>query len=126
MLAIVEALKAWRHHLQGTAYTFQVRTDHVSLTFCGQQPRLNPRQVRWAEFLADFDLNIEYLSGGKNNVPAALPRRPDIRLVVLAAIPSTAPPSNLFQRNQAAFPADATASHFLQTATSHKANLHME
>jgi hypothetical protein len=59
MLAIVEALKAWRHHLQGAQYTVKVCTDHVTLRYFHKQSRLSPRQVRWAEFLADFDLDIE-------------------------------------------------------------------
>jgi hypothetical protein len=119
MLPIVEALKAWRHHL--TAYTVQVRTDHVKLRYFTQQPRQNPPQVRWAQFLADFDLNIKYLPGRKSTVPDALSRWPDLKLVILAATAITAPTSDLSQRIQAAYPADATASHLLQTAT-HKAN----
>jgi hypothetical protein len=101
MLPIVEALKAWGHHLQGAAYTVQVRTDHVTLWYFTQQTRLNPRQGKCAEFLADFDLNIQDLAGRKNTVADAISCWPDLKIVILAAIASTAPPSNLLQRIQA-------------------------
>jgi hypothetical protein len=71
MLAIIEALKMWRHHLQGADYTVQVLTDHVTLKCFHRQPRLNPRQVRWMELLADFDLQ-----SSTSLVEPVLPRLP--------------------------------------------------
>ena len=52
MLAIVDALQHWRPYLQGKK--FFVRTDHRPLTYFFAQPNLSPRQLRWAENLADF------------------------------------------------------------------------
>ncbi|GJP78964.1 hypothetical protein CLOP_g9221 [Closterium sp. NIES-67] len=49
MLAIVKAFKTWRCYLSGADVT--VRTYHNSLLFLRAQPTLNPRQIRWLEYL---------------------------------------------------------------------------
>ncbi|GJP48052.1 hypothetical protein CLOM_g7291 [Closterium sp. NIES-68] len=49
MLAIVHAFKTWRCYLTGADVT--VRTDHKSLQYLRAQPNLNPRQIRWLDFL---------------------------------------------------------------------------
>ena len=75
LLAIVLALKEWRHYLHGTK--FRIQTDHQSLRFLNTQPHLSPRQVRWSEFLQQFDFHIEYKPGHLNAAADALSRRPD-------------------------------------------------
>ena len=74
-LAIVIALKKWRHYVYGTK--IKVRTDHKSLIYLQTQPHLSNRQTRWSEFLAEFDLEIEYKPGKDNVVADALSRRSD-------------------------------------------------
>jgi hypothetical protein len=74
-LAIVCALREWRHYLHGTK--FKVITDHRSLKFLQQQPHLSARQARWMEFLQEFDFDIEYQQGKDNVVADALSRRVD-------------------------------------------------
>ncbi|GJP71460.1 hypothetical protein CLOP_g2294, partial [Closterium sp. NIES-67] len=49
LLAIVHAFKVWRCYLTGADVT--VRTDHKSLQFIRAQPTLNPRQIRWLDYL---------------------------------------------------------------------------
>jgi hypothetical protein len=39
LLAIIHALKSWRHHLQGAKYTVKALTDHVTLKFFQPQPK---------------------------------------------------------------------------------------
>ena len=77
-LAIILALKKWRHHVYGTKV--KVRTDHKSLIYLQTQPQLSNRQKRWSEFLAEFDLDIEYKAGKENVVADALSRRSDYEL----------------------------------------------
>jgi hypothetical protein len=79
MLAIVCALKEWRHYLHGAAQGFKVLTDHKSLTYFQRQPNLTERQARWNDFIAEFgpDLVIEYQQGKHNVVADALSRRSD-------------------------------------------------
>ena len=74
MLAIMLALKHWRHFLYRRPFT--IRTDHRSLEHFLTQPQLNNRQRRWAEVLADYDFQIEYESGDTNTVADTLSRNP--------------------------------------------------
>ena len=67
LLAILNALKAWRHYLGGRR--FSVLTDHQSLQYVETSAMATPRQVRWAAWLSEFDFSIKY-SPGKNNLAA--------------------------------------------------------
>uniref|UniRef100_A0A4W5NFV0 ribonuclease H n=1 Tax=Hucho hucho TaxID=62062 RepID=A0A4W5NFV0_9TELE len=50
LLAVVKALKAWRHWLEGAKHPFFIWTDHRNLEYIWAARRLNPRQARWAMF----------------------------------------------------------------------------
>lgn len=76
-LAVITALKKWRHHLHGAKCT--VFTDNRALQFLETQKELSGRQVRWAEIMAPFDLSIQYKPGKENRVADALSRRPDLQ-----------------------------------------------
>src|ERR1700754_999482 len=76
LLAIVHALKIWRHYLFGQH--FIVFTDHHSLKFLDTQPHLSRRQARWQEHLAEFDFEIQYKPSKQNVVANALSRPPQI------------------------------------------------
>ncbi|GJP86862.1 hypothetical protein CLOP_g16836 [Closterium sp. NIES-67] len=72
MLAIVHAFKVWRCYLTEADVT--VRTDHKSLQYLRAQPNLNPRQIRWLDFLeSNFHYTITYKRGA-NNIADALTR----------------------------------------------------
>ncbi|GJP86532.1 hypothetical protein CLOP_g16546, partial [Closterium sp. NIES-67] len=72
MLAIVHAFKTWRCCLTGADVT--VRTDHKSLEYLRARPNLNPRQIRWLDFLeSNFHYTITY-KRGSNNIADALTR----------------------------------------------------
>jgi transposase InsO family protein len=75
MLAVIYALRKWRHYLLGKPVT--VVTDHKSLEFFSSQPHLNERQARWLGLLAEFDYTIVHRPGKQNLVADALSRRPD-------------------------------------------------
>ena len=49
LVAVVFALKIWRHYLYGEQ--FEVYIDHKSLKYIFTQQDLNMRQCRWMEFL---------------------------------------------------------------------------
>ena len=76
LLAVVIALKEWRHYLHGRP--FRIITDHQSLRYLSTQPHLSPRQIRWSEFLQQFDFEIEYKPGKLNVAADALSRREDL------------------------------------------------
>ena len=89
LLAIVVGLREYRHYLHGSKFTVIVLTDHHSLKHFATQPRLSSRQIRWNEFLAEFDFTIEYQEGKKNVVADALSRRVDHKLSALTAATTT-------------------------------------
>ena len=77
LLAIMHALSTWRHYLSGAK--FRVLTDHKSLQFFKTQPVLSGRQARWADTIANFDFDIEYVKGEHNVVADGLSRRADMQ-----------------------------------------------
>jgi hypothetical protein len=56
LLAIVWALKTWRHYVEGTHV--EVRTDHASLPFIQTQQQLSRRMLRWIEELQQYDITV--------------------------------------------------------------------
>ena len=82
LLAIIVALREWRHYIYGKE--FKVITDHQSLRYLQTQPNLSQRQMRWVEFLQQFQpFPIEYQPGKGNVVADALSRRADHALTAL-------------------------------------------
>jgi transposase InsO family protein len=77
LLAVIIALKEWRHYLFGRP--FKILTDHQSLRYLSTQPHLSPRQIRWSEFLQQFDYQMEYSPGRFNIAADALSRREDLQ-----------------------------------------------
>jgi hypothetical protein len=64
LAAVVHALRKWRHYLMGKK--FKLRTDHNSMKYLFDQPTLNARQIRWLEFLCEYDFDIKYIKGKDN------------------------------------------------------------
>ena len=73
LVAVVFALKIWRHYLYGE--TCQVFTDYKSLKYLFTQKELNLRQRRWLKLIKDYDLIIDYHPGKANVVADALSRK---------------------------------------------------
>ena len=69
LVAIVFALKIWRHYLYGEKCL--IYTNHKSLNYLPSQRELNFRQHRWMELIKDYDCAVDY-HPGKANVVAAL------------------------------------------------------
>lgn len=82
-LAVVEALKQYRHLLIGKH--FILRTDHFSLTYLMIQTKTpQGRIARWLDTLAEYDFTIEHISGVTNTAADALSR---VQVSALAATP---------------------------------------
>ena len=73
LAAVVFALKIWRHYLYGEE--FEVYSDHKTLKYIFLQRDLNMRQLRWMEFLEDYDFTLHYHLGKANVVADALSRK---------------------------------------------------
>jgi len=52
-----------------------VVTDHQALLYWSSKRLLSTRQVRWADFLANFDITFQYRRGVENVVADALSRK---------------------------------------------------
>ncbi|XP_070660513.1 uncharacterized protein [Malus domestica] len=78
LVAIIFALKIWRHYLYGGKC--KIFTDHKSLQYLFTQRDLNLRQQRWIELLSDYDCTIKYHHGRENAVANALSRKTPARL----------------------------------------------
>jgi hypothetical protein len=73
LVAVVHALKLWRHYLMGNRCN--IYTDHKSLKYIFTQSDLNMRQRRWLELIKDYDLEVHYHPGKANVVADALSRK---------------------------------------------------
>ncbi len=56
LLAVVFALRKWRTYLEGGPHPVRIVTDHMPLTHLPTKGMLDPRQVRWSEYLSRFHL----------------------------------------------------------------------
>lgn len=70
LLAVIHALKLWRHYLLGDK--FQLVTDHQSLKWIFTQPTLNMRQRRWVELFQEYNFDILFWPRKHNVVADAL------------------------------------------------------
>jgi hypothetical protein len=68
LLAIVYALRVWRHYLIGWKNFEQKKMDHCGLQHLIMQSDLNARQRRWSELLIEYDFEITYIKGTVNRV----------------------------------------------------------
>ena len=76
LLAVIKALKAWRHWLEGAKHPFLI-CDHRNLEYIRAERRLNPRQARWAMFFTRFVFTLSYRPGSQNAKADALSRMYD-------------------------------------------------
>jgi hypothetical protein len=59
LVAIVHALKMWRHYLLGRILVLM--TYHSGLRYLFYQPKLNVRQAKWMDLLSEFDFEIKHI-----------------------------------------------------------------
>ena len=75
LLAIIRAFESWNTELTSAAYPITVITDHKNLEYFMTTKHLTRRQVRWSEFLSQFDWKIRATPGRQNSKADALTRR---------------------------------------------------
>ncbi|KAI0999387.1 hypothetical protein K3495_g8806 [Podosphaera aphanis] len=74
LLAIVNAFETWTAELGSVEASTLVLTDHKKLEYFTTTKKLNRRQVRWNELLADYDFKIVFRPGKLGGKPDALTR----------------------------------------------------
>jgi len=85
-LAIIEALKKWRHYFLGNLLI--IRTDHQSLKYMIDQRLAEGVQHKLLLKLLEFDYKIEYKKGKENLAADALSRRDSACAAVTMVTPS--------------------------------------
>ena len=78
LLAIIEALREWRHYLIGTEIPFEIWTDHQNLTFFREPHKINRRQARWYNELQQFNFTLVHKKGSQMGKADLLSRRADL------------------------------------------------
>ena len=78
LLAIFEAFKIWRHYLEGPTSPIDVVTNHKNLKYFATTKLLTRCQVRWSEYLSQFNLVIHFHPRQLGSKPNTLPRRWDV------------------------------------------------
>jgi ribonuclease HI len=73
LLAVVHALKVWRHYLLGNLV--HIYTDHKSMKYLFTQTDLKMRQRRWLELIKDYELEVHYHLEKANVVTDTLSRK---------------------------------------------------
>ena len=76
LLAIILAMEDWRRYIKGSRQQTKILTDHKNLVPFMTKKRLNERQVRWKQFLSQFDFKIVYRPGKEGGKPDGLTRGP--------------------------------------------------
>jgi hypothetical protein len=82
MLAIVKAIRKWRHYLLGKP--FIVRTDHKSLKYLLEQRITTPAQTRWLPKLLGYDYTIKYKKGVENQAANSLSRIGEVHFLFIS------------------------------------------
>jgi len=80
LLAILEAFREWKHYLLGAEEPVTVYTDHQNLQYFLTTKVWNPQQIRWAQWLANFNFKMVYRPDSRDGKPDALSWRPEYRL----------------------------------------------
>ena len=89
-LAVVYALKQFRHYLLGRH--FQLVTDHAPLQWLSTQ-KMQGLLCRWALAMQEYDFTISYCKGALNTNADALSRRPPSTCAAAIALPHYSSPS---------------------------------
>src|SRR5664279_2859784 len=74
LLAVVNFLKYFHHHLMGRR--FQVRTDHAALQWLRRIPEPVGQQAWWIGYMEEFDFEIVHRAGKSHGNAYAMSRRP--------------------------------------------------
>ncbi|KRX51409.1 Retrovirus-related Pol polyprotein from transposon, partial [Trichinella sp. T6] len=93
-LAIIFALKTFRHYLLGRSFT--ILSDHAPLQWLAAQ-KMDGRLARWALSLQEYDYDIKYRPGSSNGNAYALSRS-TVNLCALTIQPDI--PMNVIRQEQ--------------------------
>jgi hypothetical protein len=70
---VIQDLKKWRHYLIPNEFVFY--SENQALQFITRHEKFNQRHDKWVEFMHNFTLVINHISGSTNKVVDSLSRR---------------------------------------------------
>ena len=76
LLAIIHAIKSFRHYLKEYPISFKIWTNHNNLAYFHTKQKLSCHQAWWSLFLSQFNFTIIHKLGTMNKADA-LSRQPD-------------------------------------------------
>jgi hypothetical protein len=134
LLAVVEGLENWRHYFAYSKTPVTVLTDHKNLEYFTEKRNLNERQIRWAERLSKYNIQMVYRPGSSNGAadalsrmhspeggecalpPALLPKFKTLKSISLNAI-EIVPQSDLTEKIKLAYQNDTTLRLMIEEKT---------
>ena len=75
LFAIIRCFEKWRFEFEATDLSMKIFTDHKSLEYFMTTKKLIRRQIRWFEFLSQYNFVIMYQSDAQNVKTNALIKR---------------------------------------------------
>jgi len=63
LLAVIQGLEEYRHHLERHPHKIEIWSDYQNLTFFRTAQKLTRRQARWALFMTCFDFVLYHKLG---------------------------------------------------------------
>src|SRR5258707_9094357 len=78
LLAMFEAFKNWQHFLEGSAEVIDTVMVHKNLEYFMSSKKLSQWQARWAKFLVQFNMKVQFRPGRLGSKPDALTCRWDV------------------------------------------------
>jgi RNase H-like domain found in reverse transcriptase len=78
LLAIVQALKEWRHYIQESGHTTIVLSDHDNLWHFKVPQTIGRWMAWWTLYLSEFNIKLVHIPGKKNIQADSLSWRPDL------------------------------------------------
>ena len=79
LLAIIYAIKAFRHLLLGAQEKFLIQCDHENLKYFKSPQKIPPRQARWQQILQDYNFKLIHFPGKSNIIADLLSQRKDFK-----------------------------------------------
>jgi len=80
LASVIFALKIWRYFLLGDQML--IYTNYKILKYIFTQKKLNMRQRRWLDLMADYDIDLQYHLVKINVVPDILSRKPEASMTM--------------------------------------------
>jgi len=80
LLAVIQGLEEYRHHLEGHLYKVEIWLDHQNLIFFRTAQKLTRRQARWALFMTFYDFVLYHKLGKTMQAEDPLSRQADYEM----------------------------------------------